>query len=226
MMGTATRGLECCEGEEAREAGRIASWAEIAAWSGQELRPDSDSKDLMVRPDGTVWKDVTGHQRPAEGTTGLADPHLERLSDYLAAATATPDRVWALMDVIAYQLPRETAGYRPAWATGHRRWPWPGRSAERRELARRQALKDQYGVALAGDAYILHGGRFGVGARVRHGGPSYWWPDDRSWLVYTNVDCPTTYVAGSDTLVDQLLADDLLEVVEARLDHPFDGHLH
>ncbi|MEX2504884.1 MAG: hypothetical protein WD378_08535 [Egicoccus sp.] len=42
--------------------------------------------------------------------------------------------------------------------------------------------------------------------------------------MHTNVDCPTTYVAGARDLVDALLADDLLEVFEAALDHPFDGH--
>ncbi|GEM_PF-5813126 len=31
-------------------------------------------------------------------------------------------------------------------------------------------------------------------------------------------------VAGSDALIERLLADDLLEVVEATLDDPFDGH--
>jgi hypothetical protein len=41
--------------------------------------------------------------------------------------------------------------------------------------------------------------------------------------VYTHIDCTSTYVAGDDRLVEQLRHDDVLEVVDAQPEHPFDG---
>jgi hypothetical protein len=39
-----------------------------------------------------------------------------------------------------------------------------------------------------------------------------WWPADRAWFVATEIDFEWTFVAGSDELVQRLLADDRLEV--------------
>jgi hypothetical protein len=36
--------------------------------------------------------------------------------------------------------------------------------------------------------------------------PQWWWPDDRSWFVGTEIDDPWTYVAGSRALVGEVLA--------------------
>lgn len=41
-----------------------------------------------------------------------------------------------------------------------------------------------------------------------------------AWLVHSNVDCPTTYIAGSTDLIERLLTDDLLEIVEVHIDEP------
>jgi hypothetical protein len=53
--------------------------------------------------------------------------------------------------------------------------------------------------------------------------PSLWWPDDRAWFVHTDVDARSTYIGGSEALIDALLSDPQLEVLPATLDHPFDG---
>ena len=54
--------------------------------------------------------------------------------------------------------------------------------------------------------------------------PNLWWPDDRAWFVATEVDYAWTYVGGSQDLVDELVSDDRLEVLPARLaDQPFYG---
>lgn len=78
-------------------------------------------------------------------------------------------------------------------------------------------------MELAGHRFILHQGRLDRNGKGPGRYPSYWWPDDRAWLVHTNIDCPTS-IAGSLDLIDRLLDDDALEVVEAQLDHLFDGH--
>lgn len=36
--------------------------------------------------------------------------------------------------------------------------------------------------------------------------PQWWWPDDRAWFVGTEIDHAWTYVAGSRSLVDAVLA--------------------
>ena len=41
-----------------------------------------------------------------------------------------------------------------------------------------------------------------------------------SWCVATEIDLFCTYVGGSRKLIDELLADDRLEVWEAHLDDP------
>lgn len=41
-----------------------------------------------------------------------------------------------------------------------------------------------------------------------------WWPEDRAWCVATEIDLNTTYVAGSQRLVDALLACGALEVYQ------------
>lgn len=140
----------------------------------------------------------------------------------LAGATATPERIWALFDIIEYALPEEDAGYRLSrgW---RRRWPFT-RSAGEHKLQRLQVLEERCGVELAGHRFVLHQAWLADGESEAGPLPSYWWPEDRAWLVHTNVDCPTTYVAGPTHLLNELLADELLEAAEARLDHPFDGH--
>lgn len=205
----------------ARVGARDATWADIARWSGRTLRADSDSKELMVRADGTTWESVEGHQGPDPGTSGLDPARRDRLGRLLTDATGTPDRVWALFDVIQYPLPGQGAGYRPS---EKRRRARSRRKEERRKLEDMRALETRCGVELAGDRFILHRGRLTDEGPFPAHAPSYWWPEDRAWLVHTNIDCPTTYVAGSRRLLRALLADELLEVVEARLDHLFDGH--
>jgi hypothetical protein len=49
-------------------------------------------------------------------------------------------------------------------------------------------------------------------------GVSLWWPADRAWCVATDIDLMSTYVGGSRTCVDELLAADGLEVLPATPD--------
>jgi hypothetical protein len=57
--------------------------------------------------------------------------------------------------------------------------------------------------------------------------PSFWWPDDRRWFVATPEHMSTTYLGGSRSLIDRLLADGRLEAfrAEASDDHgPAERH--
>jgi hypothetical protein len=46
------------------------------------------------------------------------------------------------------------------------------------------------------------------------------WPDDQAWCVATSVDLNSTYIAGRQSLADELLADPRLEAWAAREEDP------
>jgi hypothetical protein len=48
--------------------------------------------------------------------------------------------------------------------------------------------------------------------------PNLWWPEDRAWIVATEVDYAWTYVGGSQKLIDNVVSDDLLEAMPIHLD--------
>ncbi len=49
--------------------------------------------------------------------------------------------------------------------------------------------------------------------RLRRRGPQWWWPEDRSWFVATEIDYPWSYVAGTSALIGSLVGDSTLEAV-------------
>ena len=52
--------------------------------------------------------------------------------------------------------------------------------------------------------------------------PNLWWPDDRAWIVATEIDFAWTYVGGSTELIEELLEDTTIEALPALLtDKPF-----
>jgi hypothetical protein len=52
--------------------------------------------------------------------------------------------------------------------------------------------------------------------------PNFWWPEDHTWSVSTQIDGYSTYVGGPAGLVERLLADPALEAMTANVDDPFD----
>jgi hypothetical protein len=43
--------------------------------------------------------------------------------------------------------------------------------------------------------------------------PQWWWPDDRAWIVKTEIDDAWTYVAGNLTLIEAIVASPRWEAV-------------
>lgn len=55
-----------------------------------------------------------------------------------------------------------------------------------------------------------------------HQSPNLWWPEDRGWIVATEVDYAWTYIGGTARLAAELLADPRLEALPATVaDKPF-----
>lgn len=63
---------------------------------------------------------------------------------------------------------------------------------------------------------VLEPGIF-QGERIAAG---LWWPQDRAWFVATGIDLAWTFVAGSNELIDRLVADHRLEAIGTRFDAP------
>src|SRR5205823_9620956 len=54
--------------------------------------------------------------------------------------------------------------------------------------------------------------------------PSFWWPQDRAWFVFSEIDLHCTYVGGTAALVERIVADSDLEAFPANLDDLIGGH--
>jgi hypothetical protein len=85
--------------------------------------------------------------------------------------------------------------------------------------ARREAARFKTFPLLGGGrSYLLLEGavddaaRFDLGYGFRS--PALWWPEDRAWLIHTEIDALSTYVGGPRTMVDRLVGEQVLESFE------------
>lgn len=78
---------------------------------------------------------------------------------------------------------------------------------------------------LPGREYLLYSGTIDLAlARLddMDQSPNLWWPENRAWFVATEIDYAWTYVGGTATLIESVLAANALEALPARLtDKPF-----
>lgn len=160
-------------------------WAEVAAAKGRIVHPEMQFH-LISRAAGT--RPPPGYHRGEGPSWGsLALPERQVLVELLRAGTTTPDRCWFCV--------------------------WEG-----------YGVLDDRGVEervrLPHRDYLLYRGPVEAAlARLVHPpldqSPNLWWPDDRSWIVATEVDFAWTYVGGSGHLIEGLRADGRLEALEA-----------
>ena len=57
----------------------------------------------------------------------------------------------------------------------------------------------------------------------RSEGPNYFWPEDRAWIVVTEIDGFSTYIGGTADCIEAVLASPALEALPSELTHRFDG---
>ena len=168
-------------------------WADRAARNGRIVHPEMQLH-LISRPAGTAER-LPGSYEPGPGfDTELGESLRLVLATILRSHTTTPDHCW-----FCY---------------------WEGRGglddqgvAERVELPARRYLLAEGAVEAAGRSSV---------PRPVDCGPNLWWPDDRAWVVASEIDYAWTYVGGSYELAEELLAEQRLEVLPAKLSHlPF-----
>lgn len=151
--------------------------------SGQPGRPTRRWADVAAENDRIVHPEMQFHMinRPAGtpspsryergvGPSWGTIPSVvrTRLNSLLAPATTTPDRCWYCV--------------------------WDGHGGiDDRGVSER--------VQLPGRSYLLYSGPLGAHGPVDSFGdsqaPNLWWPDDRVWIVITEIDYAWTYVGAS-----------------------------
>ncbi len=208
--------------------GRDATWAEVAAHCGTTLHPEAQwhriagGRDLDPRGEGPEQVQWTGG-RPEEGR--LERTRFVALAEMLFRHTRTPDDtivafwngygIWPRAWQDLPQVPQPGREYflfrRPVAAVGQLCAEAP---------AVRLALGE---ISDSFTMFVPEGQEppprttldelFATMAPHEWQSPSQWWPADRAWATSNDTDLDSTLVGGSRALIDELLADDRLEVL-------------
>ena len=195
------------------------SWAEVATRHGTTLHPEAQWTALTGgRPDSP-------HHSGADASsdqplTGSLDPLvLSRLSDLMATHTTTPELCHFALWEGTGKSPRSWDGYPRFALPGRRHWlfaPVPVRTLPTHAIELEVAGFEEQSRQPGGIGELMVLGRptrpedYANWVRwVREEGlvqsPSWWWPEDRAWIVHSEVDYDSTLVAGSTDLADALL---------------------
>jgi hypothetical protein len=213
-------------------------WSEVAATCGKVAHPLMQFHALVgVSPtDQDVKSGAWRGSTPSDGD--LEPDSLAALLDVLEQHTNAPQQCWfgvwegygwitGAVSTITFAYsddapPADPDPVRQAQPSPPRSEPsvagtatWPLESRARVELPQRN--------------YVLFTGPLDAALEVGYWplpdwflpqSPNIFWPDDVSWCVATEIDLYCTYVGGSRALIDDLLADQRLEVWEAHLEDP------
>ncbi|MDR7253631.1 hypothetical protein J2X46_002621 [Nocardioides sp. BE266] len=206
------------------------TWATVAEETGTTLHPEAQwhriagGREYDPRGEGIEPRRWPGNE-PRVGV--LERPQFEALVDVLARHTTSPGR-----SIVGFWV---GYGVWPvAWHTLPTA-PGPGRESylfERpvSEVVTLCAEAPAVAYALGtptGTSMVIGGPpptadeEFEIWAPHQWQSPSAWWPADRAWATSNDTDLDSTLVGGTRALVDDLLADERLEV----LPWPVDGSL-
>ncbi|HTZ63241.1 MAG TPA: hypothetical protein VMB51_03990 [Solirubrobacteraceae bacterium] len=202
------------------DASEEVRWTEVAAGNSRVMHPAAE------------WGSLTGSWQ-IDSQPGLweAAPDVGRLPAMLGKRLA---------DVLAGLTELEQGRY-GVWEG----WGRPALFVPREEVPeedRQHAEEDERRVLREGEVEIAawrdlldHAPKFALPHRTMHlltgalsavsafyenhrNPPSLWWPEDRAWCVGTDIDLMTTYVGGSRRAIEELLADEQLEVLPVSVD--------
>ena len=126
-------------------------------------------------------------RRPDDGS--LASYIFDDLIEILAAHTATPDHCFI--------------GF------------WAGRGGLENIITAHIQMPEREHLVLSGPIRAAKPDR--GGALASEISPSLMWPADRAWFLATDVDLGSTYVGGTQSLVDALISDERIEAWPAQV---------
>jgi hypothetical protein len=178
-------------------------WADIAARTGKQLDAETTYQELID------WNSLARpHQPPdpwIEPERGSLRPdECAAVAEVLARHTASPDVCWFCV----------WEGYGSAWTVLNRL----------SEHAHRVVLEHRNCLLFRGPVSAATAFR----SEPWFQSPTLWWPQDRAWVVASELDIYSTYVAASPDAVRALIDHPVLEIVacapEQDIDHgPYAG---
>jgi hypothetical protein len=189
-------------------------WSEIAAARGKTVHPEMQIEALMDNRDGS---DYDHWKASSIGGGEWVPPHewLEEtealaLAGLLRPFTATTDDAW-------FMLWDGYGDFGPDIDGLPRAFVHPDRS----DSARGELLNGRWALR----HYLVFRGPLDAlmtWFRWRMQGPNYWWPNDRAWIVASEIDGFSTYVGASRVCIEGVLASPLLEALPSALNQRFD----
>ena len=197
-------------------------WATLAAERGVALTPDVAFCEVTsVGPEG---QDRLDEIAPSDGA--LPPATCEALVRVLRPRTTTPDTCWFCL----------WEGSGSFWSTSHS--PLYPNGASASEIERYRALgraQDEFleatpRVEAYARSYFLCWGPLCAACSFEPDGwylsPNLWWPDDRSWIVVTEVDGYSSYVGATRPAIADVLAAPDIEAIEVPLDVHMDPEMY
>ena len=182
--------------------GEQVRWTTIADWSGRRMHPLVQFHAIATAVGGESAERSPWHEEPTHGNLPV-EPFC-RLCSILAGQTSTPDNCWfCLWDGYGYLedvLPNAV------------------RTGPRVHLPQRDYMLFEGELETATEPHAPFG--YSVGHSFYPQSPNLFWPHDHMWCVASEIDLYCTLVAGSETLVNALLADPALEAWRVEPDDP------
>jgi hypothetical protein len=193
-------------------------WADLARERGVELTPD------------IAFIEVAGTEADDEGALDEIAPMSGELPPETCDALATLLRPHTTTSHVAWFCLWEGNG--AFWSSAHSPLYAHDASDEQIERYRAEAhaqdalLGSTPRVEAYARSYFLFRGPLEAACAFEPSGwytsPNLWWPDDRAWIVVTEVDGYSTYVGGSRTAIEDVLASTDVEAIEVTLDTHMD----
>jgi hypothetical protein len=170
-------------------------------------------------PDGTLipvrWQDIAA----ANGRSIQAELQRSSASGDPSAFSSLNERLWNEQPEIG-SMPRDVAERLVGLLAPHTRTPeacwfavWEGFG----DLRLREGAGPRFSIPHR-NLFLLAGHLEDVRQTLSvvdwsYRSPNLWWPDDRAWCVGTEIDFSWTYVGGSASCIQQILADPVLEAL-------------
>jgi hypothetical protein len=192
-------------------SGEPVRWSTVAEWSGRTIHPRVQFTAIARGGRGAApWTEP-----PQAGCLPLV--LLRDLCELLGRHTSVPQRCWFCLwtGYGLFDEPHSAAVFIA-----------PPKSAEHSAARLHRPLPKPHGlpVLLPEREYHLFQGPLTaateMGDRFGPQSPNLFWPDDRAWLVASEIDLDSTFVGGSASLIGELLGDPRFEALPADLADP------
>ena len=198
--------------------GTATKWADLARARGIVLFPDISFSEVS----GLGPEDQHGLDEIAPMDGAVPPEICDALVVALRPHTRTPDRCWfCLWDGKGSFWSESHGPLLPADATGEETNRYRASARAQDEI-----LGSTPRVEAFARSYFLFRGPLDAACTFEPGGwytsPNLWWPEDRAWIVITEIDGFSTYVGGNRGPVGDVLASPDVEAIEVTLDTHMD----